>query len=273
MSNVCTTIIKESPIPNLKDRFRKGEILVGTWLNGPVASQVEIIGGAGFDFVILDSEHSSYGLDQCENLVRAADAVALPCLVRVAPGDAREVSKALDFGAQGIIVPHVSSEKEARASVRYAHFAPQGERGAAPTVRGARFGQTIWKDYLAQEMSKTMVVLQIEGKEGVEQLDSIMSVKGVDVIFVGTFDLSESLGVSGQLEHPRLLNAVEEIVIRARDRQVSVGLWMPKPEQVGPWIERGVQMITVANNDMIFFDACQAVAKAVKIQIPDPSAL
>jgi 4-hydroxy-2-oxoheptanedioate aldolase len=259
-------------MPNLKDRFRDGEILVGTWLNGPVASQVEIIGGAGFDFVILDSEHSSYGLDQCEDLVRAADAVTLPCLVRVAPGDAREVGKALDFGAQGIIVPHVSSDEEARACVRYAHFAPLGARGAAPTVRGARFGRTAWKDYLAQATSETMVVLQIEGQEGIDQLDRIMSVEGVDVLFVGTFDLSESLGVSGQLDHPKLLDAVAHIVRRAREKEIALGLWMPKPEQVGPWIERGVQMITVANNDMIFFEACRAVAEAVKARIADRSA-
>ena len=258
-------------IVSLKKRFQNGEILVGTWLNGPVPSQVEIVGHAGFDFVILDSEHSSYGVDQCEELVRAADAVALACLVRVGPGDAREIGKALDLGAQGIIVPHVSSADEASTSVRYAHFAPRGVRGAAPTVRGARFGRTSWKDYLTQASSETMVVLQIEGKEGIDALDDIMSIEGVDVLFVGTFDLSESLGVSGQLDHPKLLDAVGDIVRRAREKQIALGLWMPKPEQVGPWIERGVQMITVANNDMIFFEACRTLADAVKVRIAESS--
>jgi 4-hydroxy-2-oxoheptanedioate aldolase len=251
----------------LKQAFKNGQTLVGTWLNAPSPAQVETIGYAGFDFVLLDTEHSAYDIAGCENLVRAADAAGLPCLVRVAENQPSPIGKALEYGAQGIVVPHVSSQAEAEEAVRNAHYPPVGVRGAAPTIRGAHYGQIPWPDYLARAREETMVVLQIEGQEGIENLDAIMAVAGVDVLFVGPFDLSTVLGISGQLDHPLLLETVGEIVQRAQAKQIAVGIWMPTPEQVGPWIERGVQMITVASNDLIFMQGCRAFADKVKAHL------
>lgn len=255
----------------LKQAFKEGQTLVGTWLNAPTAGQVEIIGHAGFDFVNLDTEHSSYGIETCENLVRAADAAQVPCLVRVYENQASLIGKVLDYGAQGVIVPHISTAEEARQAVQNAHYKPQGVRGAAPTVRAARYGKTPWPVYLAQAQTETLLVLQIEGREGIQNLDEIMAVEGVDVLFIGPFDLSESLGVSGQLDHPLLLDTVGEVVQRAKAKGIALGIWMPKPEQVQPWIARGVQMITVASNDMIFFEGCRTIADKVKAQLADQS--
>ncbi len=252
----------------LKQAFREGQTLVGTWLNAANPAMVETIGYAGFDFVMLDTEHSAYDIAGCENLARAADAAGFPCLIRVPENRPTPVARALEYGAQGIVMPHVSSQAEAVEAVRHAHYAPLGVRGAAPTIRAARYGQTSWPEYLAQAKAETLVVLQIEGKEGIDSLDAIMSVEGVDVLFVGPFDLSESLGISGLLDHPLLLDTVAGIVQRAREQHIAVGIWMPTPEQLGPWIERGVQMLTVASNDLIFFKACQDFAGRVKAQIP-----
>ncbi|MBE7470623.1 MAG: hypothetical protein DPW09_43885 [Anaerolineae bacterium] len=251
----------------LKQAFKDGQTLVGTWLNAASPSQVETIGYAGFDFVVLDTEHSAYDIAGCENLVRAADAARLPCLVRVADDNPTSVSKVLEYGAQGVVVPHVGSRAEAEEAVRKAHYPPVGVRGAAPSIRAAHYGQTPWPDYLARAREETMVVLQIEGHEGIQNLDAIMAVAGVDVLFVGPFDLSTVLGISGQLDHPLLLDTVGEIVQRARANRIAVGIWMPTPEQAGPWIERGVQLITVASNDLIFMEGCRAFASRVKAQI------
>lgn len=252
----------------LKHAFKEGRTLVGTWLNASSPAQVETIGYAGFDFVVLDTEHSAYDIAGCENLVRAADAAQLPCLVRVSDNEPTPVARVLEYGAQGIVVPHVSSRAEAEAAVSHAHYPPVGVRGAAPTIRAAHYGQTPWPDYMARAREETMVVLQIEGKEGIENLDAIMAVAGVDVLFVGPFDLSTVLGISGQLDHPLLLDTVGEIVQRAQANSIAVGIWMPTPEQAGPWIERGVQLITVASNDLIFMQGCRAFADKVKAQIP-----
>lgn len=252
----------------LKYAFKQGQTLVGTWLNAPSPAQVETIGYAGFDFVMLDTEHSAYDIAGCENLVRAADAAQLPCLVRVSDNEPTPIARVLEYGAQGIVIPHVSSRAEAEAAVSHAHYPPVGVRGAAPTIRAAHYGQIPWPDYMAQAREETMVVLQIEGKEGIENLDAIMAVDGVDVLFVGPFDLSTVLGISGQLDHPLLLDTVGEIVRRARAKNIAVGIWMPTPEQAGPWIERGVQLITVASNDLIFLQGCRTFASKVKAQIP-----
>ncbi len=249
---------------NLKQSLHDGQILIGTWLNAPSASQAEIIGYAGFDLVILDTEHSSYDLDTAEHLVRAADAAQLPCLLRVSENTGAAVAKALDSGAQGVVVPHVGTADEARWAVRHAHYAPHGVRGAAPTVRATRYGQISWPDYLVHARSHTLVVLQIEGKQGLANLDEIMAEDGINVLFVGPFDLSESLGVSGQLDHPLLLSAVGEIVERARARHIALGIWMPTPEQTFRWIERGVQIVTVANNDMIFMESCRTIVRQIR---------
>jgi 4-hydroxy-2-oxoheptanedioate aldolase len=252
----------------LKYAFKEGQTLVGTWLNAPSPAQVETIGYAGFDFVMLDTEHSAYDIAGCENLVRAADAAQLPCLVRVSDNEPTPIARVLEYGAQGIVIPHVSSRAEAEAAVSHAHYPPVGVRGAAPTIRAAHYGQIPWPDYMAQARDETMVVLQIEGKEGIENLDAIMAVDGVDVLFVGPFDLSTVLGISGQLDHPLLVDTVGEIVRRARAKNIAVGIWMPTPEQAGPWIERGVQLITVASNDLIFLQGCRTFANKVKAQIP-----
>lgn len=251
----------------LKQAFKEGQTLVGTWLNAVSPAQVETIGYAGFDFVILDTEHSAYDIAGCENLVRAADAARLPCLVRVSDDNPTSVSKVLEYGAQGVVVPHVGSRAEAEEAVKKAHYPPVGVRGAAPSIRAAHYGQTAWPDYLAQARAETMVVLQIEGHEGIQNLDAIMAVAGVDVLFVGPFDLSTVLGISGQLDHPLLLDTVGDIVQRARANNIAVGIWMPTPEQAGPWIERGVQLITVASNDLIFMEGCRSFAGRVKAQI------
>ena len=252
----------------LKQAFKEGQSLVGTWLNAASPAQVETIGYAGFDFVILDTEHSAYDIAGCENLVRAADAAQLPCLVRVSDNNSTSVSKVLEYGAQGIVVPHVSSQAEAEEAVSHAHYPPAGVRGAAPSIRAAHYGQTPWLDYLARAREETLVVLQIEGQDGIANLEAIMAVPQVDVLFVGPFDLSTVLGISGQLDHPLLLETVGDIVRRARARHIAVGIWMPTPEQAGPWIAQGVQLITVASNDLIFMQGCRTFAGKVKAQIP-----
>jgi 4-hydroxy-2-oxoheptanedioate aldolase len=256
---------------NLKQALEGGEVVVGTWMNAPSASQVEIIGHAGFDFVILDTEHSSYEISAGENLIRAADAVGIPALMRVLESQPALIGKVLDYGAQGIVIPHVNTAADARRAVQGAHYAPLGARGAAPTVRATHYGHISWSAHLSRARSETLVVLQIEGKEGIENLDEIMAVDGVNVLFIGAFDLSESLGVSGQLTHPMLLDTIGGIVERAKAKDVALGIWMPEPEQVGLWVKQGVQVITVANNDMIFSEGCRVVVNKVQAQISEHS--
>jgi 4-hydroxy-2-oxoheptanedioate aldolase len=253
---------------NLKQTLSEGRVVVGTWLNTRSEDQAEIIGHAGFDFVIADTEHGNFDVEGAQSLVRAAASADLPVLIRVSESGSAAIGKVLDFGAQGVMVPHIGSGAEATRVVRAARYAPRGARGAAPNVRAARYGQVPWHEHVARSGAETLVVLQVEGQEGLRHLDDIVAVEGVDVVFVGPFDLSNALGVGGQLEHPLLLQTIGEIVGRVRARGLAVGIWMPDPATVGPWIERGVQFVTVANSDKIFLEACRGYVEAVRARIP-----
>jgi 4-hydroxy-2-oxoheptanedioate aldolase len=250
-------------MPSLKAALQEGRAVFGTWLNSPSPSQAEIIGYAGFDFVMLDTEHASYDIAGTENLIRAANAAGVPALVRVAGNDSSAIGRVLDYGAQGVMVPHTGSAADARLAVSAARYRPLGERGAAPTVRAAAYGHVPWSQHLARSAEETLVIVQIEGREGMAHLPEIMAVPGVDVLFIGPFDLSEALGVSGQLDHPRLLEAVTGIVQQARGHGLAVGIWMPTAAQVQPWLAQGVQLITVANSDLLFYHACRQVIQAI----------
>jgi 4-hydroxy-2-oxoheptanedioate aldolase len=251
-------------MPSLKTALREGRAVFGTWLNSPSPSQAEIIGYAGFDFVMLDTEHASYDIAGTENLIRAAHAASTPALVRVAGSDSSAIGRVLDYGAEGVMVPHTGSAASARLAVAAAHYRPLGERGAAPTVRAARYGHLPWPEHLARAAAETLVIVQIEGQEGIANLPQIMAVPGVDVLFIGPFDLSQALGVSGQLDHPLLLETVGSIVQQARGHGLAVGIWMPTAAQVRPWLAQGVQLITVANSDLLFYDACRQVIQAAR---------
>lgn len=253
---------------HLKQALREGKVVLGTSLQTPCPSQVEILGHSGFDFVWLDTQHSSYDIEAGENLIRAADAVGIPCTMRVWENTAHLIGKVLDFGAQGVVVPNISTPEEAYRAVRSAYYAPLGVRSASPTVRAAGYDRSSWEEHRARVKVETLVVLQIEGQMGIERLDEIIEVKGIDVLFIGAFDLSTSLGISGQLTHPKLLDAVNNIVQRARAKDIAVGLWMRKPEQMKLWISQGVQMITVANTNMIFYEGCHDVVSRLRARLP-----
>ncbi|MDR7544931.1 MAG: aldolase/citrate lyase family protein [Armatimonadota bacterium] len=255
----------------LAEDLRAGRTVVGTWLMGPCPSQVEMLAAAGFDFVVLDTEHGSYGVEAAESLVRAADAAGLAALIRVQDLAPAPIAKALDFGAQGVVVPHVDTAEEARRAVRAVCFPPRGVRSGAPTVRAARYGFLPWREYVDRASRSTVLVVQVEGAEGLARLDDILRVDGVGVVFIGTFDLAASTGVPGILDHPALLERVGEIVARARRHGVAVGLWMPTPEQARPWLTRGVQMVTVSNTDLIFADACRTLVRRIRGNPSDPT--
>jgi 4-hydroxy-2-oxoheptanedioate aldolase len=124
---------------------------------------------------------------------------------------------------------------------------------------------------MARAEQTTLVVVQVEGAEGLRHLDEILQVEGIDAVFVGTFDLAAACGVPGELDHPALLERVGEIVTRSRRHGVAVGLWMPGTEQILPWVDRGVQMVTVSNTDLIFAEACRALVGRLRGDRPAAS--
>ena len=195
----------------LRDRLKEGEIVFGPFMKLASPQVVEIAGFAGFDFVILDMEHGPLCFETIENLVRAAEVVDIAPLVRVYDKKPSLIVRSLDVGAEGVLVPHISSVVEAESLVDTARFNPHGERGVCRYVRAAKFSSLDRYSYFDEANRNTLVIAMIEGEDGIANLDQILSVVGIDVVFIGPYDLSQSLGIPGQVTDARVIKQMGKV--------------------------------------------------------------
>ena len=222
----------------------EGPALVATFVIVPRIEIVEIAALAGFDAVILDQEHGPLGVELLPPLVAAARGAGIFSVVRVPECRAKQIEAALDLGADGVLVPHVSSAADATLAVAAARFAPEGRRGANPYVRAA--GYSADERFFAEANERAACLALVEGKEGVEAIDEILAVPGLDAVFIGPVDLSAALGVPGEPEHPRVVETVRGLVERGRDRGVATAVFAPTPEAARRWLELGVRLVALS---------------------------
>ena len=234
-----------------KQRITEGEKLIGTWIQGGSPEITEIVGLSGFDFAIIDTEHACFGIETAENLVRAAEGVGLIPIIRVSRKDPSLIMKALDTGAHGFVYPGVNCREDTEEAIAASMYPPQGNRGACPFVRSAGHGAGNWKDIAARANDEILRVILVEGQEGIENFEEILSVDGIDVVMMGPFDLSVSLGVGGEVEHPLVMEAFFEIIEKCRDRDVIMmpNIFNPDLEKVKElsqhWFNSGCQSLIV----------------------------
>jgi len=248
----------------LREALASRKAVYGTWVQTPSAEVVEIIGWAGWDFVILDLEHGPYGVETLPHLIRAADASGIAPLVRVPASAPHDVGKALDLGAAGIVTPGVTSAAAGESAVRLTRLPPHGSRGATPSTRQLHYSAIPFPTLTAEGAPQPLIVLQIEARLATTDLGSVLGVDGLSVIFIGPYDLSTSLGLPGQFDHPTVRKAITEIVDRAAERNVAVGIWVPDAPSAKFWVEHGVRMITVSNNELMLSGAAAALRRAVE---------
>jgi 2-keto-3-deoxy-L-rhamnonate aldolase RhmA len=210
----------------VKRILREGGLALGTHVGGIADPQiVEIIGLAGFDAAFIDMEHTNFDLHDVQAMVMAAERVGITPIVRTPGFDPAFILRLLDMGVQGIQVPHVDSPERARAAVQAVRYPPEGERGMAAGSRAADFGRIPIREHMARSNREILLAVMIEDMKAVEQIDAIAATPGVDLIAVGPSDLSRSLGVSGEPDHPRLVAAIDRI--RAAVRNTGARLALP----------------------------------------------
>ena len=230
------------PTP-LTERLKEDRPFLTLFSIIPSVEVVEIAAHAGFDGVILDTEHGSYNSDALGPLILAARANGIYPVVRVRANQPELIGAALDAGCSGIIVPQVTNQKDAEGAIQAAKFAPLGTRGANPWVRGADFGAG--PEWFERANNETAIILMIEGKGGIAAFDAIASLPGLDGLFVGPVDLSHSLGVPGQLDHPDVVDAIKRIVKKTSSAGLTTGLFTPTPSGAKFWIASGVKFVAV----------------------------
>jgi len=249
---------------SIKERLKKGEFVVGPFMKSRDPAMVEIVGLAGFDFAILDMEHSALSIESVEDLIRMAQVRGIDSIVRVPEISESAISRPLDAGASGVLVPHVDTRKQAEDVVFLSKFSPLGERGMDVYARAADYSRLAKDIYLKQANKQTLLIIQIEGKKGVENLDDILMVKGLDAIFVGPYDLSQSLGVPGEIDHPRVIEKIKEVVGKVKKAGLSLGIYVDDVKTAKRWIDLGVQFIALLVDTVIFLQACQSLVSGLK---------
>jgi 4-hydroxy-2-oxoheptanedioate aldolase len=244
----------------LRKRIDRGETVFGTFMKLPSSQVVEIFGLAGLDFVILDTEHGPLSFESIETLILAAEVAGINPLVRVYDNDSALIGRALDLGAQGVLVPHISTAEAAARLAEASRFYPEGSRGICRYVRAARFSSTDRGDFFKRANAETLTVAMIEGTEGVANLDAILEVPGIDLVFVGPYDLSQALGVPGEVDNPLVLEAMSQIAKTAQVHKVALGTFADDPKTAVRWAEAGVQLIAVSTDvGLIYEKAKQTV--------------
>lgn len=198
--------------------------LSGVFIGIPSPALVEMAGLANFDFVVIDNEHGPAGIEATEHMVRAAKAVGIPPIVRVSGANQQEILRTLDTGAAGVQVPQVNTAEQARLVVEAAKYPPMGNRGVAFSNRAAGFGFLGGLAHLEASNQQTVVITHVETAEAVQNLDAILAVKGIDVMFIGPTDLSVSMGYPGNPSHPEVQATIADCIRRIDAAGVTPGV-------------------------------------------------
>jgi len=230
----------------LNDKLLKGDTVYGPFCKIQDPAIVEIAALSGFDFVIIDMEHGPYSIESAQNMIRAAEARGITPVVRVTENNETLILRTLDIGAKCIQVPQICTKADADKLVKATKFYPKGERGMCRYVRAAEYTNISAADHFGKANNDITTIIHIEGMEGINNLEEIVSVEGVDVIFLGPYDLSQSCGVPGQVNDPKVVDAMKGAVETAKKYGKFVGTFTESPEKAKMWKDIGVQYISYA---------------------------
>lgn len=228
---------------SMKEKLSRGETVLGVFVSFPSADVVEMCGYLGFDFVLLDAEHGPMSVETAAHLLRAAECAGITPVINVPSNNAQTIGRYLDIGALGIQVPQVSDRDEADAIVKAVKYHPLGQRGMARPRAGHYGVVESVQDYMKLANSETMIVASIENIEGVMHLPHILDVSGIDVYVIGPHDLSQSMGLPGQVGTPLVRSAMDTIVSQVRGAGKAVGIFAPDAATARSYIAKGAQYV------------------------------
>ena len=236
-------------VPLLRRSLRQalrdpGPGLVASFVLLPRVEVVECLAYAGFDGVIIDLEHGPIAVGDLPPLVAAGQAAGMFVLVRLAEESVSVLGAVLDTGVDGIVLPHVSTVEDARAAVELGRYPPDGSRSLNPYVRAAHYLAD--DSFTDRANDTTAVMVMVEGKDGIAALPEIATVPGLDAVFVGPVDLSASLGVPGQPEHPAVIATVADTLRTAADLGVGTAIYCPTPRAANRWLRTGVRLAVLS---------------------------
>jgi 2-dehydro-3-deoxyglucarate aldolase/4-hydroxy-2-oxoheptanedioate aldolase len=257
------------PANAFKRTIASGTRVYGTWLVSGAASTAEALGCAGFDFLVVDTEHTPIETPQVAEILRTIAGTSASAIVRPAWNDMVLIKRLLDAGAQSLLVPFVQSAEEARRAVSYTRYPPDGVRGVAAVQRGSRFGTVT--NYLKGAGTEICVIVQIETLTALDALPQIAAVPGVDSIFVGPGDLAASLGHLGDIANPAVQARLELAAQACRKAGKPCGIVGPNPQMVGKFIEYGYTWVAVNSDLGMMVSRAQEWLAQIRRDAPAPT--
>lgn len=249
----------------IKKRIQKGELVLGTIISEVRNPNIAyMLAQCGFDFFIIDNEHGSYNPETIANMVAAARGAGISVIVRIPEITRENILKPLDSGAAGLLVPMVNSAAEAEEIIRHAKYPAMGNRGAAIRRPHNKYAKVNAGEYLKQANENTFIAVQAETTLAIENIDEIASVEGVDCVFVGPFDLSISLGIPGQIDHPDEVAAIEKIAAACKKHNKTSGILMFDQELLSKWIKQNFRFAVYSSDITMLADAASNAVNELK---------
>lgn len=246
-----------APEKGLINDLRNGRCTIGSWITLAHPAIAEIMARAGFDWLVVDMEHSVLTIREAEELIRIIDLCGVTPLVRLSANDPVQIKRVMDAGAHGVIVPMVNSAAEAKQAVAAVHYPPKGRRGVG-LARAQGYG-TSFDRYLDWVNRGPLVIVQIEHIDAVNNMEAILAVEGVDGFIIGPYDLSGSLGVPGEFDHPFMKNAMQRIetVKAASGKAPGIHVIEPNLDELKSRIEQGYRFVAYSLDIRMLDCACR----------------
>ncbi len=253
----------DMPINTFKRRLRSGEAQIGLWLGLADAYCAELAANAGFDWLLIDGEHAPNDLRGMLGQLQAVAPYPSHPIIRPVIGDTALIKQVLDIGVQTLLVPMVESAEQAQALVKATHYPPNGVRGVGSALARASRWNSI-PGYLDNADEQMCLLVQIENREGLANLEAIAAVSGVDGVFIGPADLSASLGHRGNPGHPEVQAVIEDAIARIRQAGKAAGILSADPALARRYIELGAAFVAVGVDTTVLMRGLQTLAASFK---------
>jgi 2-keto-3-deoxy-L-rhamnonate aldolase RhmA len=248
----------------VKQKLNNGKVSLGSWLTLSHGAIAEIMAESGFDWLAIDMEHTVIGIQDVEPLVRAIEASGGVPLVRLSSNDPVLVKRVMDTGSYGVIVPMVNTREEAEKAVRSVKYSPEGDRSVG-LYRAQGWGER-FDEYKNTVNKESLVIVQIEHKQAVENIADILAVPGIDGVMIGPYDISGSLGVTGDLDHPLVQEARRKVLAGARAAKKAAGIHVvpPVPADVKDRVKEGFTFIAYSTDAIMLNVKCREATTGLK---------
>lgn len=249
---------------SLRNKLRNGDICLGSWITLGAPAVAEILALSGYEWLVIDLEHSSLSLTQAEDLIRIIDILNVSPLVRLTSNDPNQIKRVMDAGAHGIVVPNVKTLEDAQKAVSSTRYAPQGSRGVG-LARAQKYGPG-FDDYLNWQKDGPLVIVQIEDQSALPNLCNIFGASGVDGFIIGPYDLSCSMGIPGQFDHQDFINTKKKILNAGIEAGCPAGLHIVEPdtESLLRCIDEGYKLIAYSVDIRMIDVSARAAIKIAK---------